>query len=77
MTKLARLLDLMAAGDARGALKLAASFKRLGAQEERIRKGWEAAARPDFQREIGRDPDALVEDGFRALRERYLPGGDS
>lgn len=70
-TKLSKLLAYMEAEDWRAALKLAASFGRLGEHEVRIRKGWEACARPDFQRQIGRDPEAIVADGIEALKERY------
>jgi len=61
----------LAAGRWRDALRLANSFARLGAHRTRITRGWEALQRPDFYRQIGRDPDALVEDAFAALRERY------
>ncbi len=70
-TKLSRLLELMADGDNRAALKLAASFPRLGNHKEPITRGWAAIQSPDFYRQIGKDPDALVVAGVEAIRERY------
>jgi len=70
-TKIARLRAAMAAGDVAGALRIAARFPRLGAERERIQRGWMAVSRPEFVRELGRDPDALVADAANALRERY------
>ena len=69
--KIDTLRAYMAAGAWREALRLAASFPRLGAYKARIERGWEACARPGFQRQLGRDPDALVADGCAALREAY------
>jgi hypothetical protein len=73
-TKRARLLALMAAGDWRAALSLAAKFADLGDHEEAIRAGHEAMQRPDFQRQIGRDPEAAVAAGIAALKARYGDG---
>ena len=70
-TKLSKLLDLMASGDHRAALKLAASFPRLGEHKDAIQRGWSAASSPDFYRQINRDPEALVAAGGEALRVRY------
>lgn len=70
-TKLNMLLNYMQQGDHRRALKLAASFPRLGEHKDAIQRGWAAASRPDFYKQINRDPDALVADGVEAIRERY------
>ena len=70
--KIETLRAYMAAGDWRAALRLAAAFPRLGEHKARIERGWEAAARPDFQRQLGRNPEVLMADGIAALRERYL-----
>ena len=61
----------MAAGRWREALKLAAGWQQLGEEEQAIRQGWEACARPDFQRQLGRDPEALIAEGMAALQRRY------
>lgn len=69
--KIDRLRALMVAEDWPAALSLAAKFPRLGEHEERITRGDAACKRPDFYRQIKRDPAALVADGIAALRERY------
>ena len=68
---LEKLRALWAAGKCLQALKLAAGWARLGEHKNRIERGWSAAANPEFYREIGRDPDAMVADGLMAIRERY------
>ena len=69
--KIDTLRRLIAAGDWRRALRLAAAFPRLGDHAVAIRRGWSAASNPDFYRQIGKNPDALVAAGIAALRERY------
>lgn len=61
----------MARGDWHSAIKLAASFPQLGAEKVPITRAWEAIARPDFCRQLKRDPVVLIEDGKDALRRRY------
>ena len=61
----------MAAGEWRAAISLASKFQDLGAHKARILRAQEALARPEFQRQIGRDPEALIADGIAALKERY------
>lgn len=74
-----RKIDLLraaiAARDVRGALRIAARFHVLGDAREVVTRGWEALARPDFYRQIGRDPDALVAAGWAAVVARYSPKG--
>lgn len=70
-TKLSVLRKLMDAGDWRGALKMAATFPRLGDEKAAITRGWEAFARPEFCRQLRKDPDALIADGMAALMRRY------
>ncbi len=43
----------------------------LGDEKAAITRGWEAFARPDFCRQLKRDPDALIADGVAALIRRY------
>lgn len=69
--KIDELRAYMRAGNWRAALSLAAKFPRLGDHKVRIQRAWEAYARPDFQRQLGRDPAALIADGIAALHERY------
>lgn len=69
--KIETLRAFMAAGDWRSALRLAASFARLGDEKLAITRAWEASQRPQFYRAIGRDPQALIDAGVAALRRRY------
>jgi hypothetical protein len=68
-------LDLVRAawaeGDRRAATIMAAKFQDLGDQRGAILSAREAYLRPDFQRQLGRDPVALIAAGHEALRERY------
>lgn len=70
-SKIAILRASMAAGDWTSALRLAASFPRLGVQKEAITRGWNAIQHPAFYLEIGQDPNRLVEEAIGALQERY------
>lgn len=56
-TKLSQLHELMDAGDWKGALRLAASFGRLGGHDKVIRQAWEAAVHPDWCRGLGKKAD--------------------
>lgn len=69
--KLGILRAHMAACEWRAALALAASFPRLGDHKTAIERGHQAFVRPEFCRAIGRDPDKLIAEAIRALRERY------
>ena len=71
MTKLKQLTDAMDCGDWRKAFSIASHFTRLGSHEDAIRRGHEAMQRPEFYREIKRDPDELITIGIVALKERY------
>jgi hypothetical protein len=70
-TKISVLRDHMAAGDVRAAILLAAKFGDLGDHRGAILSAREAYLRPDFQRQIGRDPAVLIAAGRAAIRERY------
>lgn len=70
-TKLAVLRGYMNAEDWRAALKLASTFPRLGPDAATIRRGWEAFARPDFYRSIGREPTTMIREAVAALKGRY------
>lgn len=60
-----------AAGDYRKALKLAASWPRLGKHKNAIQQGWAAASNPRIYAEMGKDVDALVAKGLDAIQDRY------
>ena len=70
-TKLSALVALMRAGEWAKALAFAARFSRLGEHDLAIRRAHEAVVRPDFQRQLGRDPAVLVAAGVEALKARY------
>ncbi len=65
------ILDALAAGDERTALRIAAAFPHLGAHREAITRGWAALQNPGFYRQLGQDPEALTTAGIAACRERY------
>ena len=65
----------LATGDTTGALRIAAKFPRLGDHEAAIQRAWMAVKSPDFCRQIGKDPAALIEAGNIALVERFAPNG--
>lgn len=65
------LKALWAAGEYRKALKLAASWPRLGVHKAVIERGWMATSRRQFTIELGRDPDITYVAGLLAVAERY------
>lgn len=70
-TKLSAVKADMAAQRWGDALLKAAKFADLGDEKAHILKAREALLRPVFQRQIGRDPDALIAAGVAALQRRY------
>lgn len=70
-TAIENLRELWAAGEYRKAVKLAASWPRLGEHKTAIQQGWAACTNPDFYRQIGKDPDALYTAALLALVARY------
>jgi len=71
VTKLSMVKEAAARGDWRKAILLAAKFGDLGAERDAILSAREAINRPDFQRQLKRDPDALLAAGVAALKARY------
>lgn len=71
VTKIALLRAMMTSGDWRSAIKLAASFGRLGEDRKAITRAWEAYARPAFMASIGRDVQSTIDNGIAALMRRY------
>lgn len=70
-TKLEKLKIMWAAGEYRAALKLAASWPRLGEHKDPIQQGWAAASNPAFYWQIGKEPAALYRTGLVAVAHRY------
>jgi len=72
--KIELLRAAMAADDWRLAVRIAAKFARLGEARDAVLRGQEAFERPEFQRQLGRDPAAIIEAAKAALRTRYGHG---
>lgn len=70
-TKIAAIRDMAEQGDWHEAIRLAGTFPRLGEHRVSICRAKEAVCRPDFQRQLGRDPDQLIVDGIAAMRDKW------
>ena len=70
-TKLAKLRRAMEEGDWGRAIRGAAKFPRLGQHKEAITRGASVLLRPDFYRQLGQDPEVLVDAAKVALCERF------
>ena len=70
-TKSDKLKALLLEGNYAKALSMAAKFPRLGKHKDQIRLGHEANQNPNFYKQIGKNPEQLVQDGIAALKERY------
>lgn len=53
------------------ALRVAASFPRLGEHRASIVRAHEVLAHPGFYAQLGRDEDQILSAGIAALRSRY------
>jgi len=73
-TQLSILLDHMQAGRWQEALKMAARWHDLGGHKTVIERGATAIEHPEFYKQLGQDPDALVAAGIDALKHRYSAG---
>lgn len=71
VTKLSQIRDALARGDEIAAVRIAARFPRLGDEKDVIERGWQAHTRPDFVREIGRDPAADFTAAVAAIKSKY------
>lgn len=71
MTLRQRIRSALDAGDIQQAIKLAISIPDhdLGGHGPAIRKAREALTRPAFQRQLNRDPSALITAGLEALNQ--------
>ena len=65
------LIEMAAQGNWHGAIKLAGSFPRLGDDRKAIMQAKEAVLRPEFQRQLGRDPEQLIETGIQVMRAKW------
>lgn len=70
-TKLQQVKDAGLSGDWAGALRIASRFYDLGEDQAAIKRAHECMVRPSFYRQLGRDPEAAVQEGIAVLRRRY------
>jgi hypothetical protein len=71
VTKISQVKVAAANGDWVRAIAIASKFHELGAHKAAIMGAREAYCRPTFQRQIGKDPEALIAAGIIALKDRY------
>lgn len=71
VTKLSKVIEAWRAGRKEEALRIAAKFPDLGVHKERITRGHQARLRPEFYKELGKNPDELYADALKAMLERY------
>lgn len=67
----ARVRAVVASGQWREATRLAAKLRGLGDDGKTLERAWDGFARPDFCRQVKRDPDALIAAGVEVLRRRF------
>jgi hypothetical protein len=70
-TWIERLREALQRGDTSEALRIAAAHIRAGEGAEEIGDAWEALQRPAFQRQLGRDPDAMAARGIEIIVARF------
>ena len=73
-TKLSKLKSAWESGNKLEALRIAAKFPQLGEEKTAIMQGWSAYQNPAFYREIGKNPEALLESAYQALQSKYSLG---
>ena len=71
VTKLSLLKKAASGGDWKTAVSIASKFPDLGNEKNAIMSAREAYVRPDFQRQLGRDCEALIASGIAALKGKY------
>lgn len=69
--KIDELARLMKKGDWEAAIKFAAKFPRLGKERNSILTASSALLSPAFYQSMGKDVDALVQNGIDALKTKY------
>lgn len=70
-TRVERVRVAVAAEDWRTALRLAKDLSGLWADEAALSRAWEALVRPTFLRQVGKNPEAALEEGIAVLRRRF------
>lgn len=57
--------------DWKTALRIAKNLTGFGDDEAVIARAWEGLVRPEFLRQVNRDPEKAYEDGVAVLRRRF------
>lgn len=70
-TKLAKIRNAMKVDDWDLALKIAASFNRLGEHKTQIKRAAESISNPDIYIQMGFNLEDLRSEGILALKERF------
>ena len=70
-SKLSKLKAAWHGGDQIEALRIAARFPALGDAKKAITQAWAAVQNPSFYRQLGHDPEQLVNNGLEAIATRY------
>ena len=66
-TKRGQIRTAWSAGDWKAALRIAAGIADLGEHDAAIKRAYQAAWNPNFQRQLQRDPDEVIALGIAAL----------
>lgn len=70
-TKTADIKAAIAAGDKIGALRIASRFFDRTPETQVFKRGWDAHSNPAFYRQIGKEPDALVDEAYAAIVNKF------
>jgi hypothetical protein len=70
-TKTDQIRAAWAAGDRIGALRIAARFFDRSADTITFQRGMDARNNPDFYRQIGKEPDQILQNALEALATRF------
>jgi|WetSurMetagenome_2_1015567.scaffolds.fasta_scaffold378767_2 hypothetical protein len=76
-TKLEKIRVAMENNDWDSALKIAASFSRLGKHRDDIKRAAEFTSNPSFYSQIGYDLADIKDKGIKALKERFSRSWES
>lgn len=71
-TKTAQIREAWAAGDKLGALRIASRFGDQSGDTKAMKRGWDAHQNPDFYRQVGKNPDELVEKAFAIIERKFI-----
>lgn len=71
VAKLAQVKACWEAGDKLGALRIASKFFDRSPETLAFKRGWDAHSNPDFYRQIGKDPAALVAEAFDTFAAKF------